>query len=59
VTDHWGATDNIAAASNPLYIGKDSWVSDSATTGSLDDIRFYNKELDANEVNHLFNLPPD
>jgi hypothetical protein len=55
----WGGTDNIAVSANQLHIGKDSWSSDSATTGDLDDLRFYSKEIDANESLYLYRLPPD
>ncbi len=40
---------------NSCYIGKSNWPTDGFSSSYLDDLRFYNKSLNANEILELFN----
>ena len=40
---------------NSCYIGKSNWPTDGFSSSYLDDLRFYNKSLNSNEILELFN----
>jgi len=48
-------TGNIKYDNNSLYIGRDGYYPQNLFTGCIDEVRIFNKELNAREVIGLFN----
>ena len=41
-----------------MFIARSNWPADSYYNGQITDFRFYNKVLDSNEVNSIYNIGP-
>ncbi|MDE2173598.1 MAG: hypothetical protein KGJ31_03410, partial [Patescibacteria group bacterium] len=50
-----GSGTDMALNTGTLYFGNDNYAT-RAFTGSLDDVRIYNRALSAQEIQQLYNL---
>jgi hypothetical protein len=48
-------TQSAILSRTKCFIGKSNWASDGYTSSHLDDLRFYNKSLNQDEVVELMN----